>query len=89
MTATNTSGEVREYVAENPDLLADGGTTQRETAFDRVREHEDAVAEIGAGNAPDAHVARVLLALAQDEQPNPDDLDRLCRTENSDRKTGR
>ena len=56
------------------DSEADEG---REAALERILEHEDAVAEIASSSAQDAHVARVLLALARGEDPNPDDLERL------------
>jgi hypothetical protein len=50
---------------------------QAGNALTRLREHETALKEIAGTNAPDAHVARVLLALARDENPNPADVEQL------------
>jgi len=61
------------------DSEADEG---HEAALERILEHEDAVAEIASSSAQDAHVARVLLALARGEDPNPDDLERLTERAN-------
>jgi hypothetical protein len=57
-------------------VVCDGGESQ--DPFAPIREYEETIADIAAGNGPDAHVARVLLALERGEQPNPDDLERLC-----------
>lgn len=46
--------------------------------FTAVREHKDVIEDIAAGSGPDAHVARLLLALERGEEPNPDDVIRLC-----------
>jgi len=56
-------------------VLPDGG--EQTDPFAPIRKHEDTIEEIAAGNGPDAHVARVLLALKRGEEPNPDDLNRL------------
>lgn len=40
--------------------MCDGGESQ--DPFAPIREYEETIADIAAGNGPDAHVARVLLA---------------------------
>jgi len=50
---------------------------QTRDALTQLREHEAGLEEIASTNASDAHVARVLLALARDEDPNPADVEQL------------
>lgn len=60
--------------------------SDRGQPFAEVIKHEHAVAEIAAGNAPDAHIFRIVRALANNEDPNPEDLDRLFDRSDSSRE---
>lgn len=51
--------------------------------FEDLREHEAALKDIGASNDPDAHVARVVLALMRGEEPDPTDVSKLTDTRTS------
>lgn len=48
--------------------------------FTLVTENSGTLQEIAASDAPDAHIHRVLLALARGEDPDSDDLDQLLES---------
>lgn len=59
-----------------------------EDPFEALREHEEALRDIGASNAPDAYVARIVLALIKDEDPDPADMERLTGGTSTDGEYG-
>jgi hypothetical protein len=42
-----------------------------------ITDHSDTLQEIATSDAPDAHIHRILLAIARGEDPDGDDLDQI------------
>lgn len=62
-----------EIVTENSNMVTSGD----DDPFTPVTKHSDTLQEIANSDAPDAHIHRVLLALACGEDPDSDDLDQI------------
>lgn len=46
-----------------------------------VLEHSETVREIASSDAPDAHIHRIILALARGESPKQEDLDKVFNSD--------
>jgi hypothetical protein len=51
---------------------------QESSPFTPIEEHAEKIQEIGNSDAPDAHIHRVLLALSNGEEPNKEDVKKIC-----------
>jgi len=75
------AAEIARYSTSDRTVICDGGTEQ--DPFTDLRQRKETLREIGASNDPDAHVARVVLALMEGEEPDSADVNKLTEPQTS------